>query len=100
MRRWVRVGAIVLVVALSLGAASGQAQAQDENIVRIDTLSVRDTLYHFAGGGGNALALIGEINGAVVLVDSKLPGWGRPMLDAIEQVTDLSVTTIINTRPC
>ena len=98
MRRWVGVGAVVLVVALSLGAAREQAQAQDERIVRIDTLSVRDTLYHLAGGGGNALALIDEINGGVVLVDSKLPGWGQPVLDAIEQVTDLPVTTIINTH--
>ena len=96
LRRWVGVGAIVFVV--SNGAAGGQAQAQDGNSVRIDTLSVRDTLYHLAGGGGNALALIDEINGAVVLVDSKLPGWGRPVLDVIEQVTDLSVTTIINTH--
>ena len=98
MRRWVGLGTLVLVVALSLGVASGQAQAQDENIVRIDTLSTRDTLYHLAGGGANALALIDEGNGGVVLVDSKLPGWSQPVLDVIEQVTDLPVTTIINTH--
>ena len=98
MRRWVGLGTLVVVVALSLGVASGQAQAQDENIVRIDTLSTRDTLYHLAGGGANALALIDEGNGGVVLVDSKLPGWAQPVLDAIEQVTDLPVTTIINTH--
>ena len=98
MRRWVGLGTLVLVVALSLGAASGQAQAQDENIVRIDTLNVRDTLYHLTGGGGNALALIDENNGGVVLVDSKLPGRGQPVLDVIEQVTHLPVTTIINTH--
>ena len=59
---------------------------------------MRDTLYHLTGGGANALALIDENNGGVVLVDSKLPGWGQPVLDVIEQVTDLPVTTIINTH--
>ena len=73
-------------------------KTQDEQVVRIDTLSVMDTLYHLSGGGANALALIDENNGGVVLVDSKLPGWGRPVLDALEQVTELPVTTIINTH--
>ena len=98
MGRWVARGAIVVVVALALGVASGRAQTQDEKVVSIGTLSVMDTLYHLSGGGANALALIDENNGGVVLVESKLPGWGRPVLDALEQVTELPVTTIINTH--
>jgi glyoxylase-like metal-dependent hydrolase (beta-lactamase superfamily II) len=66
--------------------------------VRIDTLNVRDTLYHLSGGGGNTLALIDENSGGVVLIDTKLRGWSQPMRDALEAVTALPVTTIINTH--
>ena len=34
----------------------------------------------------------------VVLVDTKLPGWGQPILDRIKTVTDKPITTIINTH--
>ena len=88
--------AILVVLSIEIGGTEGQ-QAEPKT-VRIDTLSVRDTLYHLSGGGGNTLALIDEINGGVVLIDTKLPGWGRPVIDAIGSVTDLPVTTIINSH--
>jgi cyclase len=34
----------------------------------------------------------------VVLVDTKLPGWGKPILDKLKEITDKPVTTIINTH--
>jgi len=34
----------------------------------------------------------------VVVVDTKNPGWGRPLLDAIRKLTGKPVTTIINTH--
>ena len=92
--RWI--GAVVVAV-LAAGPA-GPAAAQPERIVSIDTLNVRDVLYHLGGGGGNGLALIDEINGGVVLIDTKPPGWGAAVREVIEQVTDLPVTTIINTH--
>jgi cyclase len=55
-----------------------------------------DILYVLMGGGGNSLALMRDEG--VVLIDSKLAGWGRAALDAIEAVTDRPVTTIINTH--
>lgn len=90
-------GAGVVVMSLVL-CTCGPAAAQDDRVVQIDTLNVRDVLYHLGGGGGNGLALIDEINGGVVLIDTKPAGWGQPVLEAIEQVTDLPVTTIINTH--
>ena len=75
MKRWVRLGAIVVAVALALGVADGQAQTQDEKIVDINTMSVRDTLYQLTVGDTTGMALIDEINGGVVLVDVGLPGW-------------------------
>lgn len=91
-------GTLIAVGALSLAAAAAHGEQQEPKVVRIDTLNVRDTLYHLSGGGGNALAFIDEDSGGVVLVDTKLSGWSGPIRDALEAVTDLPVTTIINTH--
>ena len=98
MKRWMRPITPGAVLLLALAPAGGHAQEQEERFIRIDTLNVRDTLYHLGDGGANALALIDEINGGVILVGTKLPGWGQPVLDAVYQVTDLPVTTIVNTH--
>ncbi len=97
MRQRIQLVGMVVVVALS-PAGGERGWAQDAKVVEIDTLNVRDTLYHLSGGGANALALIDEINGGVVLIDAKLPGWGEAVREAIRGVTDLPVTTIINTH--
>src|SRR5207247_8659811 len=34
----------------------------------------------------------------VVVVDTKNPGWGQPILEKIKTLTDKPVTTIINTH--
>ena len=81
---------------LSLAAARLSLQQPEPKIVRIQTLNVRDILYVLTGGGGNSLALMRD--DGVVLIDTKLTGWGRPLLDAIQAVTDKPVTTIINTH--
>ncbi|MCE2558571.1 MAG: MBL fold metallo-hydrolase [Acidobacteria bacterium] len=83
---------------VSLAAAGAGAQEQEPKTVRIDTLNVMDTLYHLSGGGANSLALIDEINGGVVLIDTKRRGWGQAVRDALDGVTDLPVTTVINTH--
>jgi glyoxylase-like metal-dependent hydrolase (beta-lactamase superfamily II) len=57
---------------------------------------VRDNLYVLIGGGGNTAVFITA--SGVVLVDTKLPGWGRPILEKLKDITDKPVTTIINTH--
>jgi glyoxylase-like metal-dependent hydrolase (beta-lactamase superfamily II) len=100
MRRGIRLraAASVVLLALALGG-SGAAAQEEERIVRIDTLNVRDTLYHLSDGGANAMALIDEINGGVVLIDAKSPGWAPAVMEAVYGVTDLPVTTIVATHP-
>ena len=98
MRRRAGIFALIIVFLPLLAPGGGLAQAPEERFIRIDTLNVRDTLYHLGDGGANALALIDEINGGVILIGAKLPGWGQPVLDAVYQVTDLPVTTIISTH--
>jgi len=57
---------------------------------------VKDNLYLIKGGGGNTAAFVTAKG--VVLVDTKLAGWGQPILDKVKTVTDKPVTHIINTH--
>ena len=100
-----RYGEVWLGVPVCLVLAGGVletelANAQEERVVQMDTLNVRDVLYHLAGGGGNGMALIDEVSDTpgVVLIDTKPSGWGSATLDVLGQVTDLPVRTIINTH--
>ena len=49
-----------------------------------------------ASGVANSVG-IGTTAGTV-LIDTKSPGWGPAVLSALQQVTDMPVTTIINTH--
>ncbi len=89
--------ACVLVATGALGmavAAFQQPAAPQPKVVEVEKL--KDHLYVLKGGGGNTAAFITATG--VVVVDSKLPGWGQPLLDAIRKVTDKPVTTVINTH--
>jgi glyoxylase-like metal-dependent hydrolase (beta-lactamase superfamily II) len=48
------------------------------------------------GGGGNTAVFIAA--SGVVVVDTKYPGWGEPILEKIRTLTDKPVTTIVNTH--
>jgi len=93
--RAVALGALLAAGGLTIAAAAPQGQ-QGTKIVRMQTLNVRDILYVLTGGGGNTLALMRDEG--VVLIDTKLPLWGRSLLDTIQTVTDQRVTMIINTH--
>src|SRR5439155_7751352 len=80
---------------LSLAAAGYQAQPQNAPKV-VDVEKLKDNLYMLKGGGGNTAVFVAT-NG-VVVVDTKNPGWGQPILDKIKTLTDKPVTTIINTH--
>ena len=88
-------GALIAAGSLWLAAAGYQDQQQGTKVVKIQTLNVRDILYLLTGGGGNTLALMRD--DGVVVIDTKRPGWGRPILDAAQAVTDRPVAMIINT---
>ena len=84
-------GALVLVGALSVvGVASQQGQ------MVVETERLEDNLYVLRGGGGNSAAFI--TSNGVVLVDTKLAGWGQPLIDTIGELTSNPITTIINTH--
>ena len=82
---------LVLGAFIALGLVALSAQQAERRIVRMQTLNVRDILYILQAGGGNTLALMRD--DGVVLVDTKMPGWGQSIRDTIESVTDKGVTT-------
>lgn len=86
-------GCLVAIALVLSATASGQA---DRKAVRLRTLSPGDVLYVMLDGGGNSLALIGDPH--VVLIDSKSPGWGQAIAEAVNAVSDVPVGTVINTH--
>jgi glyoxylase-like metal-dependent hydrolase (beta-lactamase superfamily II) len=93
MKRGIVLGAIVGVWALSL-TVSGRQAAQASNVVEVETLA--DNLFMLTGGGGNTAVFVGT--SGVVVVDTKNPGWGQPILTKIKELTPKPVATIINTH--
>jgi len=95
MMRALVLGALIAVGVA--GAAVSGCRAKPEDGPKIAAIEkVKDNLYVIKGGGGNTAAFVTDTG--VVLVDTKLPGWGQPILDKVRTVTDHPVTMIINTH--
>jgi glyoxylase-like metal-dependent hydrolase (beta-lactamase superfamily II) len=98
MKREIVLGVLLAIGGLSISVAAlqqpagGQAQARVVNVEKL-----KDNLYMMTGGGGNSAVFITS-TGVVVVVDTKLPGWGQPILDGIKTFTSKPVTAIINTH--
>jgi glyoxylase-like metal-dependent hydrolase (beta-lactamase superfamily II) len=93
MKRVMALGVLLGVGALSVAVAARQ-QGQGARVVEVEKL--KDNLYLLKGGGGNTAVFVGS--SGVTVVDTKLPGWGQPIIDAIKDLTPKPVTTIINTH--
>ena len=96
MKRVVVLFALASVGAVSLLAAESQNQAQPPTSKVVQIQKLKDNLYVLSGGGGNSTVFVTDLG--VVLVDTKLTGWGQPILDTIKTITTKPVTTIINTH--
>ena len=96
MKRVIVLGALLVIGGLSMVAVALQAPGgqRGPNVAGIE--KVKDNLYMITGGGGNTAAFITDRG--VVVVDTKLAGWGQAILDKIKTVTDKPITTIINTH--
>ena len=46
--------------------------------------------------GGNTAVFV--TSRGVTVVDTKVPGWGQPLIAKIKELTDKPVTTVINTH--
>jgi cyclase len=103
MKRVMVLGVLLAAGGLSLAATgfqtppAGRGQGrgpQGPPVAQIE--KVKDNLYEITGGGGNSAAFVTDKG--VVLVDTKLAGWGQAILDKIKTVTDKPVVEIINTH--
>jgi len=108
MKRCLVLGALIGVGTLSIVLAGFQAPPAGptkEALAATKIEQVKDNLYIITGSGvantktfsgGNTAVFI--TNAGVVVIDTKLPGWGPTILQRIRTVTDKPVTTIINTH--
>jgi cyclase len=104
MKRVIVLGILMVFGCLPLILSGFQApSAKATAATKIEKL--KDNLYVITGSGvdpldafsgGNTALFITE--SGVVVVDTKLPGWGPTVLDRIKSVTNKPVTTIINTH--
>ena len=98
MKRSILLSGLVIV---GLAAAAVSAYQQPPappgpKVIVVEKL--KDNLFVLKGdgGGGNTAVFVGTKG--VVVVDTKNPGWGQPILDKIKELTPKPVTTIINTH--
>jgi glyoxylase-like metal-dependent hydrolase (beta-lactamase superfamily II) len=97
MRRVVVLAALLAAGSFSYVLTAFQqpaGQAPAPKVVEVEKL--RDNLFMLKGGGGNTAVFITATG--IVVVDTKNPGWGQPILDKIKGLSDKPVTTIINTH--
>jgi len=94
MKRSVLLGVLVASGAVSMTLAAYQQPPAAPMVVEAE--KVRDNLYVMKGGGGNSAVFIGT--DGITVVDTKNPGWGKPLLDKIKTVSDKPVVRIINTH--
>jgi glyoxylase-like metal-dependent hydrolase (beta-lactamase superfamily II) len=92
MKRQLVLGCLLILGALSVAVKAAQQNAP--KVVEVEKL--RDNLFMLKGGGGNTAVFV--TSKGVVVVDTKNPGWGQPILDKIKTLTNKPVTTIINTH--
>jgi len=100
MRRTVVLGALIAIGALSVGIAGQQQRA-----VLPDLEKVKDNFYIIGASspvdrgqftGGNVGVFVTD--GGVIVVDTKLAGYGPDIIAKIKAVTSKPITTIINTH--
>jgi cyclase len=96
MQRRMVLGTLVAAGALSMTVAAFQQPAGQPAPMVVEAEKLKDNLWVMKGGGGNSAVFLTA--DGVTVVDTKLPGWGKPLLDKIKTVTDKPVTRIINTH--
>jgi len=107
MMRALTLALITMLGGLTMAVAAFQAPAAPSAAALTATKieKVKDNLYVITGSsptpretfsGGNVGVFVTDAG--VVVVDTKLAGWGPAILERIRTVTDKPVTTIINTH--
>ena len=86
--------ATATVAAFQGAAAQGRAGGAAAQVIQVEKL--KDNLFLLRGGGGNTAVFVGA--DGVTVVDTKIPGWGQPLIAKIKEITPKPVVRIINTH--
>ena len=100
-RRRGSVSAAIMLVGLSLTAAASQQERAamppiEEIAENLYLLAASDSADRASWTGGNTAVFVTEVG--VVLVDTKLPGYGQDFIGRVREVTDKPITMVINTH--
>jgi cyclase len=76
------------------GRGGGLNAPPSADAIQVEKLT--DNLFVLRAGGGNTAAFVTAKG--VLLVDTKVSGWGQPMIEKLKTLTDKPVTTIVNTH--
>ena len=88
-------GSIAAAAYQAPGAAADRAGAATApQVIQVDKL--KDNLFVLRGGGGNTAVFVGT--DGVTVVDTKIPGWGQPLIAKIKELTRQPVIRIINSH--
>jgi cyclase len=87
-------GAIVAAHQAPAGSGGQGRGAAAPQVIQVDKL--KDNLFVLRGGGGNTAVFVGA--DGVTVVDTKIPGWGQPLLAKIKELTNKPVVRIINSH--
>jgi glyoxylase-like metal-dependent hydrolase (beta-lactamase superfamily II) len=107
MKRVLVLGMLIAIFGMCMAVSGFQTPAglTPAALTATKIEKLKDNLYIITGSGaadtnafsgGNTAVFITETG--VVLVDTKLPGWGPTVLDRVKTVTNKPVTMIINTH--
>jgi cyclase len=97
MKRVVVLALLLTLASLSVVAA-GSLQQQQPAARVIEVEKLKENLYVLRGMGGGGNTAVFITSAGVVVVDTKNPGWGQPIIDKIKELTPKPITTIINTH--
>ena len=84
------------LAAAIVAAVHAQAPQQQQQPKVVEVEKLRENLFILKGGGGNTAAFV--TGAGVVIIDTKIPGWGQPIIDKVKELTNKPITTIINTH--
>src|SRR5262245_59563441 len=88
--------AYTLAILLAAGTLAVVAAQQAPQPKEVGVEKPADNLFILKGGGGNTAAFVTA--SGVTVVDTKIPGWGQPIIDKVKELTSKPITTIINTH--
>ena len=98
MKRVIVLGVLLAAGSVSVALSAYQQAAGQTAPKVLEAEKLKDNLWVLKNpsSGGNTAVFVTATG--VVVVDTKNPGWGQPILDKIRELTDKPVTTIINTH--